>query len=75
MEQVEDLSIEAQEETFQQILEVNTQFKEQQRIIAILEALAAGETPQEPQPLALAYQNIESSGRFGIFFDADVTGL
>ena len=24
---------------------------------------------------ALAYQNIESNGKFGIYFDADVTGL
>ena len=48
MEQVEDLPIKEQQETFEKVIDINAQFQEQQRIIAILEALSSGEIPQEP---------------------------
>ena len=75
MELVQDLPLEMQQITFDAILTANSEFKEQQRIIAILEALAEGYDPPEMKPPAIAYQGIESSGRFGFYFDAEVTGL
>ena len=40
-----------------------------------LEAISKGFTPPEPEPPALAYQDVEPDGDFGIYFNSDVAGL
>ena len=41
----------------------------------MLEAEAQGITLPEPKPPKLAFENVEPSGTFGLYFNADVSGL
>ena len=40
-----------------------------------MEARANGWTIPTPEPPSLAFENIEPSGKFGLFFNANVAGL
>ena len=62
---------------FDEILKIdeNAKFKEQQRKIVRLEAISQGFTPPVPEPPALAYQDVEPDGDFGIYFNSNVAGL
>ena len=75
MEKVEDMPVEVQEAVFDTVLQENANYKEQQREIEKLEAEAKGWDPPEPKPPALAFENVEPSGTFGLYFNSDVAGL
>ena len=75
MEKVEDSPVQVQELVFDIVLVENSKFKESQREIKKLEAISQGFTPSEPEPPALAFQDVESSGDFGLYFNSEVAGL
>ena len=50
-------------------------YKEQERELVRLEALSKGETPPVNYVPELAYENVEPSGKFGVYFNADLAGL
>ena len=60
---------------FSAILQENLSYKSKQREIEKLEAGISGQVLPEPEPPELAAENIEPSGTFGIYFNADLAGL
>ena len=55
---IEAMSIDVQELVFDNILKVNSQYKEQQRQLNVLEAKIKGEPIPDPEPPALAFENV-----------------
>ena len=60
---------------FSAILQEKQSYKSRQREIEKLEADITGQVLPEPEPPELAAENIEPSGIFGIYFNADLAGL
>ena len=56
-------------------MQENAKYKEQEREIKQLEAEASEFPLPEPKAPELANENVEPSGSFGLYFNADLAGL